>query len=169
MREEKITQVVEIKYIADDGKEFHSKEKCMEYEQSDMFLAKKELKLLNVDMCDRFFGNDAFDTSVEVYDIQTEKDLLNLTKYITCKLKANGASNKHISEMFTSVDGIKRKDFALDNITIGHEVIICWNSEDDWCYTYRDGSIEGYFQYVRDCMKESFDSYKGNESKLYYR
>ena len=160
MREEKITKVVEIKYIADDGKEFHSKEKCMEYEQSKIFLAKKGLKMLCNTTAYQFLGSGSDEDGVEIFDIQTEQDLKKLKKYVYIKLKENNVSNNDIKDIFTSVDG-KRKDYVLNGLTFGHEVILFWSYDEDWCYTYRDGSIEGYFQYVRDCMQESFDSYKG--------
>ena len=87
--------------------------------------------------------------AVEIFDIQTDKDLENLRRYLYLKARKNGASEKYLEDCFIAKDEC-RKEFVFDNVTIGHEVIICWNYDCDWFWTHRDGSIEGYLSYLRD-------------------
>ena len=62
----------------------------------------------------------------------------------------NGATEEDIKSCFTSEDGIRRKDFVFDNVTVGHEVLVFWSYDKDWFWTYRDGSLVGYFSFVKD-------------------
>jgi hypothetical protein len=39
---------------------------------------------------------------------------------------------------------------VFDNVTIGHEVLIFWSYENDWFWVYKDGSLDGYFNWVKD-------------------
>ena len=152
MRENKITRMVEqhvrTEYIAEDGAVFDSPEECKKYEQSAVFAVKRELKRINkqyLSVMD-FFTNGNEDEEVEIFDIQTEKDLENLKRYIYLVLKKNCTTEETIKTLFS------RKTYGIDNITIGHEVIICWGYDYDWVTTYLDGSIDGYLTFLRNHM-----------------
>ena len=95
------------------------------------------------------FNEDGSDENgLEIFDVQTEEDLENLRRYLYLTLAKNGASESSINECFTSVDG-RREDFVFDNVTCGHEVMIFWSYDKDWFWTYGDGSLEGYFNWLR--------------------
>ena len=79
-----VEEVVRVEYIAEDGTVFRSEEECKKYEESALFAISKELKRLetkkyashndiNDSCCD--------DARVEIFDVQTEKDLENLRRY----------------------------------------------------------------------------------------
>lgn len=151
-----VEEVVRVEYIAEDGQVFRSEEECEEYEASALFVIKKELKRLNVDEYNSVFdllGEGSDECKVEIFDIQTDKDLENLGRYLYLTARKNGASEGYIEDAFKSTDG-KRKDFVFENVTIGHEVIVCWSYDEDWFWVHRDGSIEGYLSFLRDRMKK---------------
>lgn len=155
MKENKVTkmveQVVRTDYIAEDGTVFSSAEECRNYEESALFAVSKELKRLSPpDLhAEKFMANGYDDEPVEVFDIQTEQDLINLRKYLYLKGTKNGMREQDIQTCF---HGEKRNEFDIDNITIGHEAIIFWNCDGDWFWTHRDGSIEGHLAWMRDHM-----------------
>lgn len=146
-----IEQVVRIEYVAEDGTVFYSEEECKKYEESALFVVSNKLKRLTTkwtSICDlNEEGSD--ECELEIFDIQTEEDLNNLRRYLYLKATKNGASEENIKECFTSTDGIKRKDFVFDNVTVGHEVLIFWSYETDWFWVYKDGSLDGYFEWLK--------------------
>ena len=146
-----IEQVVRVEYIAEDGEVFRSEEECKKYEESALFAVSRQLKRLNTRELSKYDLNEdgCEDDKMEIFDIQTEKDLENLRRYLYLTLKKHNSSESSINECFTSKDGV-RKDYVFDGITIGHEVIICFSYDQDWFWTYKDGSIEGYLSWIRD-------------------
>ena len=72
-----------------------------------------------------------------VFDIQTERDLDNLKKYLYLKTRQNGAKENDI------------ENSNINNITSGHEVLIWWNYENDFFYIYGNGSLEAYLDVIR--------------------
>ena len=146
-----VEEVVRVEYIAEDGTVFRSEEECKKYEESALFAISKELKRLTKDNTSQYEINDNFscDDTVEIFDVQTEKDLENLRRYLYLVLKKHGASDSTVKECFTSEDG-KRKNHVFDSVTIGHEVLIFWNYDNDWLWVYNDGSINGYCEFFRE-------------------
>lgn len=143
--------VVRTEYVAEDGQVFYNEEECKKYEESALFAVSKQLKRLNNGYISKYDLNEdgCEDDKIEIFDIQTEQDLENLRRYLYLTLKKNGASESSVEECFTSKDGV-RKDYVFDGITIGHEVIIGFSYDQDWFWTYKDGSIEGYLGWLRD-------------------
>ena len=143
-KEKTIEEVVRVEYIAGDGQVFSTEDECKKYEESALFTISKQLKRLTEreisqseihdDSCEEEF--------VEIFDIQTEK-------YLYLKAMKNGASEQTIDSCFTSKDG-KRKDFVIENVTVGHEVMIFWSYDDDYFWVYKDGSINGYCEYFKE-------------------
>lgn len=152
--EVKITKeiIVKTEYIAEDGTIFENEEECKKYEKSALFAINKQLKRMgNKNYLSYNDINDdcSCDEKVEIFDIQTENDLENLRRYLYLTLKENGASDSAIKECFESEEG-KRKSFVFENVTIGHEVIVFWNYDNDWFWVYNDGSINGYCEFFRN-------------------
>ena len=145
-----IEQVVRVEYIAEDGTIFHNEAECIKYEESALFAVSKRLKKLSAnDVSVYDFNEDGSDENrLEIFDVQTEEDLENLRRYLYLTLAKNGASESSINECFKSVDG-RREDFVFDGVTCGHEVMIFWSYDNDWFYVYGDGSLEGYFNWLR--------------------
>lgn len=151
-RTETIEKLVRTEYIAEDGTIFRSEEECKKYEESALFAVNKELKRMgNKNYLSYYDINDdcSCDEKVEIFDIQTERDLENLRRYLYLVLKKNGASDDAVNECFKSKDG-KREEFVFENVTIGHEVMIFWNYDEDWFWVYNDGSINGYCEFFRE-------------------
>ena len=148
---ETIETVVRVEYVAEDGTIFYNEEECKAYEESALFVVSNKLKRLTKKWASQssLLDNCRDEEEVEIFDVQTMEDLENLRRYLFLKALKNGASEKYIQECFTSVDGIKRKDFVFDNVTIGHEVLVFWGYDLDWFWVYGDGSLDGYFNYVR--------------------
>ena len=146
-----IEEVVRVEYIAEDGQVFSNEDECKKYEESALFVVSKKLKKLNTEWVSHYdlIENGCEEDELEIFDVQTEEDLDNLRRYLYLKAIKNGASDKYIKDCFTSKDG-KRADFVFDNVTIGHEVLIFWSYECDWFWTHKDGSLEGYFSWIRD-------------------
>ena len=149
-----VEQVVRVEYIAEDGHIFYGadgEEECRKYEESALFAVSKELKRLNVKPATEYslMESGSEENELEIFDIQTSEDLENLRRYLYLKLTSNGASENTIKELFTSVDG-RRKEFVFDNVTIGHEVIVFWSYDQDWAWVYGDGSLDGYFNFLRN-------------------
>lgn len=147
-----IEQVVNIEYIAEDGQVFYNEEECKKYEESALFAVSSKLKKLNK----KFVGiyelieNGCEEDELEIFDVQSEEDLDNLRRYLYLKAMKHGASDKTIKECFTSADGVTRKDFVFDGVTVGHEVLVFWSYDSDWFWVYKDGSLDGYFSWIRD-------------------
>ena len=159
MKENKVTKMVEelvrIEYIAEDGKIFYEAKECEKYEASALFVISSQLKRLNkkdISVYD-ILSEGSDEDKVEIFDVQTEKDLENLRRYLYLTAKQNGATEEYIKECFSSEKDY-RKDLIFDNVTAGHEVMIYWNYDCDGFWTYRDGSIEGYLEYLRDRITE---------------
>lgn len=146
-----IEEVVRVEYIAEDGEIFYNEEECKKYEESALFVVSKKLKRLSragTSQCD--FNYDLCEEcGLEIFDVQTKKDLENLRRYLYLTLIKNGVSEKSISYPFTSEDGT-RTDHVFDSVTVGHEVLIFWAYDKDHFWVYKDGSLEGYFSWLRD-------------------
>ena len=148
-----IEEVVRVEYIAEDGQVFYNEEECKKYEESALFVVSKKLKKLNKKKFTGIYDlieNGCEEDELEIFDVQTQEDLDNLRRYLYLKAMKNGARDKDIQECFTSADGVTRKDFVFDNVTIGHEVLIFWSYDQDWFWVYKDGSLDGYFSWIRD-------------------
>ena len=143
-----IEEVVRVEYIAEDGTVFYDEAEAQKYEESALFAVSKKLKrLANTTQYDlNYDWSD--DYKLEIFDVQTEEDLENLRRYLYLTLSKNGVSEKNITFPFTSEDG-SRADHVFDSVTIGHEVLIFWSYDGDHFWTYKDGSLEGYFDWLR--------------------
>ena len=146
-----IEEVVRVEYIAEDGTVFYNEEEAKKYEESALFVVSNKLKRLsnNASIYD-LIEEGCEEQELEVFDVQTEEDLENLRRYLYLKAIKHGASDKYIKDAFTSTDGIARKDFVFDNVTIGHEVLVFWGYDGDWFWVYKDGSLDGYFSWLRE-------------------
>lgn len=144
-----IEQVIRVEYIAEDGMIFYDEAECKKYEESALFAVSKKLKRLSdvtttpYDLLEE--GSD--EASLEIFDVQTEEDLENLRRYLYLTLVKNGASENNIKSCFTDDN---RKNFVFDGVTCGHEVMIFWGYDEDWFWVYKDGSLEGYFSWLRE-------------------
>ena len=145
-----IEQVIRVEYIAEDGQVFYDEAECQKYEKSALFAVSKKLKRLsnaNTSIYDlNEEGNE--ECGLEIFDVQTEDDLENLKRYLYLSLTKNGVSEKNIEYCFTSKDGA-RANYVFDGVTTGHEVLIFWGWEDDYFWVYGDGSLEGYFNWIK--------------------
>ena len=148
-----VEQVVRVEYIAEDGQIFYNEDECKKYEESALFAVSRKLKRLNIKPISVYnlIDEGSEEDDVEIFDIQTDQDLENLRRYLYLKARKNGASENGVNSCFKSEDG-KRKDYVFDGVTKGHEVIICWSYDCDHFWVHRDGSIEGYLNYLRDRM-----------------
>ena len=149
-----VEEIVGVEYIAEDGTVFNTVEECEKYEESALFVVSNKLKRLNTKetYINDFNDEGSCDCELEIFDIQTEEDLNNLRRYLYLKAITNGATEKGIKDAFTSEDG-KRENFVFDNVTIGHEVLVFWSYDKDWSWVYKDGSLNGYFE----LLKERYD------------
>lgn len=146
-----IEEVINIEYIAEDGTVFYNEEECKKYEESALFVVSNKLKRLTTEWTSMYQLNEASndECELEIFDVQTEEDLENLKRYLYLKAIKNGASEKYIKDCFTSIDG-KRKDYVFDSVTTGHEVLIFWSYDNDWFWVYKDGSLNGYFEWLKE-------------------
>lgn len=146
-----IEEVVRVEYIAEDGTIFHNEEECKKYEESALFAVSKKLKRLSPIGTSQydFIEELSEEYGLEIFDVQTEEDLENLRRYLYLTMIQNRASENSIKDCFTSENG-QRKDFVFENVTVGHEVMIFWGYDEDWFWVYKDGSLEGYFSWLRD-------------------
>lgn len=146
---ETIEKIVRVEWIADDGVIFYDQEECRKYEESALFAVSKRLKRLTHkwENVHDLIGEGTDECEVEIFDVQTEDDLENLRRYLYLKAIQNGASENSIKGCFESE---VRNDFTFDNVTAGHEVLIFWVYDTDWFWVYRDGSLDGYFSWVKD-------------------
>lgn len=149
-----VEEIIGVEYIAEDGTIFNNKEECEKYEKSALFVVSNKLKRLNTKetYINDFNVEGSCDCELEIFDVQTEEDLNNLRRYLYLKAITNGATEKGIKDAFTSDDG-KRENYVFDNVTIGHEVLIFWSYDKDWFWVYKDGSLNGYFE----LLKERYD------------
>ena len=145
-----VEQVVGVEFVAEDGRIFYDEAEAKKYEESALFALSNKLRRLNVKRASIYDLNEAGseEENLEIFDVQTEEDLENLRRYIYLKLSQNGAGEETIKSCFTSENG-RRDNFVIDNITIGHEVLIHWGYDEDWVWTYGDGSLDGYFNWIR--------------------
>ena len=126
-------RVIMTEYIAEDGTIFDNSEECVKYEKSALYAVSKQLKRINkrnITQYD-FMPEASDDCEVEIFDIQTEDDLRLLRQYL--KLKNYGS----------------RKDVLDEEVTCGHEILIFWNYDKDYSWTYGDGSFNGLLEYIR--------------------
>lgn len=149
-----VEEIVRVEYVAEDGTIFNNKEECEKYEKSALFVVSNKLKRLNTKetYINDFNDEGSCDCELEIFDIQTEDDLNNLRRYLYLKAITNGATEKDIKDAFTSDDG-KRENYVFDSVTIGHEVLVFWSYDKDWFWVYKDGSLNGYFE----LLKERYD------------
>jgi hypothetical protein len=147
-----IEEVVRVEYIAEDGEVFYDEAECRKYEESALFVVSKKLKRLNNEWASIYdlVENGCEEDELEIFDVQTEEDLNNLRRYLYLKAIKNGATDSTIKECFTSADGVTRKTYVFDGVTSGHEVLIFWSYDRDWFWVYNDGSLEGYFNWIRE-------------------
>lgn len=162
-----IEEVVRVEYVAEDGTVFYSEEECKKYEESALFVVSNKLKRLTTKQTSIYDWLDegSEECDLEIFDVQTDEDLSNLRRYLYLKATSNGASEKYIKEAFTSVDGVKRKDFVFDNVTIGHEVMVFWSYDNDWFWVYKDGSLNGYFEWLKEKYTKITMPKDNNETK----
>ena len=148
---ETIEKVVRVEYIAEDGIVFYNEEECKQYEESALFVVSNKLKRLTTKWTgqDALVDNGGSDYELEIFDVQTKEDLENLRRYLYLKAIKNGATETNIKGAFTH-DGKSRLKYVFDNVTVGHEVLIFWDYECEWFWVYNDGSLEGYFQWIKD-------------------
>ena len=149
-----VEEIIGVEYIAEDGTIFNNKEECEKYEKSALFVVSNKLMRLNTKetYINDFNDEGSCDCELEIFDVQTEEDLNNLRRYLYLKAITNGATEKGIKDAFTSDDG-KRENYVFDNVTIGHEVLVFWSYDKDWFWVYKDGSLNGYFE----LLKERYD------------
>ena len=154
-RVKEIEELVRVEWIAEDGTEFNNEEECKKYEESALFVVSNKLKRLTCGYVSQYDFNDAYseDQAIEIFDVQTKSDLENLRRYLYLKATNNGANEKSIKECFTSENG-RRKDYVFDNVTAGHEVLVFWGYDNNWFWVYKDGSLEGYFEWSRERYQE---------------
>ena len=149
-----VEEIIGVEYVAEDGTVFNNMEECEKYEKSALFVVSNKLKRLTTKetYINDFNDEGSCDCELEIFDIQTEEDLNNLRRYLYLKAITNGATEKDIKDAFTSDDG-KRENYVFDNVTIGHEVLVFWSYDKDWFCVYKDGSLNGYFE----SLKERYD------------
>lgn len=143
--------MVRTEYVAEDGTVFRTEEECKKYEESALFAISKELKRLTNGTISQSEINDNFsyDDTVEIFNVDTEKDLENLKRYLYLKATKNGATENSINDCFNSTDG-KRKEYVFSNVTCGHEVMVFWDYEEQWFWVYGNGSIDDYCRFHKD-------------------
>lgn len=146
-----IEQVVRVEYIAEDGQIFTDEAECKKYEESALFAVSKKLKKLSMAGTSIYDLNEdgSEENGLEIFDVQTEEDLENLRRYLYLSLTKKGVSEKDIEYCFTSENGT-RADYVFDSVTVGHEVLIFWSYDEDHFWVYKDGSLDGYFSWLRD-------------------
>lgn len=158
-----IEEVVRVEYIAEDGRIFNKEEECKKYEESDLFILSNKLKRLNSNTSIYDFNDEGSEEcELEIFDVQTEEDLSNLRNYLHLKAIYNGASEKDIKDAFTSIENEKRKDFVFDGVTIGHEVMVFWDYDSQWFWVYKDGSLNGYIEYIKEKYSKIITPKKDN-------
>ena len=147
-----IEEVVRVEFVAEDGQVFTDEKECIMYEKSALFAVSKKLKRLTKDWTSQFAFNNEYSENdeLEIFDIQTESDLENLKRYLYLKMTLSGANENDIKECFSSKDVVDRKDYVFENVTAGHEVMIFWEYGNSWFWVYKDGSLNGYLEWVKE-------------------
>lgn len=137
-----VEQVVRVEYVAEDGQVFYDKTECEKYEESALFAVSKQLKKLNKKGMTQYtiFDECNDDCLVEIFDIQTERDLENLRRYLYLKLSQVYTNHKYVEDHF----------IHFERITVGHEVIIWWSYDNDSFWFYGDGSINALLDKIRN-------------------
>lgn len=138
-----VEQVVRVEYIAEDGQVFYNEEECKKYEESALFAVSKQVKRLHTKYLSVYtlLDEGCEESEVEIFDIQTDKDLENLQRYLYLMAIKNGCIEKYVKENI---------DNTFSHVTSGHEVIIWWGYDHDGFYAYGDGSIEGYLSHLKN-------------------
>lgn len=140
--------IIKTEYIAEDGTVFYNKEQCEKYEESALFAVSKQLrKICSTDEM-QLLDTGCDENEIEVFDIQTSDDLINLKRYLYLKLKAENVKDEYMESCFESTE--TRKGYSFDSVTYGHEVMIWWSYDHDYFWVYDDGSIEGYLKKARE-------------------
>lgn len=134
-------RVIMTEYIAEDGTIFDNSEECVKYEKSALYAVSKQLKRINKRNItqDDFMPEGSNDCEVEIFDIQTEDDLRLLRQYL--KLKNYGS----------------REDVLDEEVTCGHEILIFWNYDKDYSWTYGNGSLNGLLEWIRKCYTKALE------------
>lgn len=137
-----VEQVVRVEYVAEDGQIFYSKDECEKYEESALFLVSKQLKKLNKKGMTQYtiFDECNDDCLVEIFDIQTERDLENLRRYLYLKS----------SQYYTDIKYVEGNFINFERMTVGHEVIIWWSYDNDSFWFYGNGSINDFLDMIRN-------------------
>lgn len=153
--------VVRTEYVAEDGSIFSTEDECRKYEESAYFVIDKKLKRLNGNTSqNELIEEFSYDNRLEIFDIQTQEDLDNLRRYLYIKLSMAGYSDDHIKGCFESTTE-DRVDYVFDGVTYGHEVMIFWNYDEDWFWVFKDGSLSGLYEYI----KERYEKIINKENK----
>ena len=149
---ETVERILRTEYIAEDGTVFYDAEECREYERSALFVVSNRLKRLARKKISQYDLNSAYceDDELEIFDVQTKEDLENLCRYLYLKASKNGASDNDIKCCLSDPN---RLNYTFEGVTFGHEVMVFWNYEGTWFWFYKDGSLNGYFEW----MKESYN------------
>lgn len=134
---ETVEKVVRTDYIAEDGKVFHDEEECKKYEDSALFVLSQDLKMKKIRKSE-CMDDSCNDEYVRVFEVPTEQALEKLKRYLYLK----------------ATDGINITG-DLSNLTYGHKIITFWNYEDNYCWTLGNGSIEVYYDYIKQRMEEA--------------
>ena len=130
--------VVRTEYVAEDGEVFSTKEECEKYEESAIFVVSKKLKRLHKKNA---MHSDIFECYVEIFNAETEVDVDNIRRY--ARLKG---------------------DTDLSRITPGHEVIVFWDYECGYCWTFGDGSLNALLDLIKSNV-ENIITPKESEEK----
>ena len=140
-------RVIRTEYVAEDGTIFYDEEECLKYEKSALYAVSKQLKRINKRNITQYdFIPEGSDCRVEVFDIQTEDDLRLLRQYLV--LKNYGGNTRDVLD---------------EEVTCGHEILIFWNYDKDYSWTYGDGSLNGLLEWIRKCYTKTLE--KSNEEK----
>lgn len=131
-----IEELVRTEYIAEDGTVFRDKEECEKYEKSALFAVSQKLKRIGHGSHEDVWAEACTDNKVEIFNAETEEDIENIKRYAYLVISANSS---YITE----------NSRLLPDITAGHEVIILWNYDKDYCWTHGDGSAEAFANSVK--------------------
>ena len=136
--------VVKTEYIAEDGEVFNTKEECEKYEESAIFVASKKLKRLHKKNAvhSDIFEECSCDCYVEIFNAETEVDVDNIRRY--AKLKG---------------------DTDLSGITPGHEVIVFWDYECEYCWTFGNGSLNALLDLIKSNVENIIISKESEETE----
>ena len=135
--------LVRTEYIAEDGEVFNKREECEKYEESAIFAMSKKLKRLHKKntVHSDIFEECSCDCYVEIFNAETEVDVDNIRRY--ARLKG---------------------DTDLSRITPGHVVIVFWDYECGYCWTFGDGSLNALLDLIKSNV-ENIITPKESEEK----